>query len=33
VDAGALARESSADIGARVEKAREEAIDRALAHR
>ena len=31
VDAGALARESSADIGARVEKAREEAIGRALA--
>jgi tRNA nucleotidyltransferase (CCA-adding enzyme) len=31
VDAGAIARASSADIGARVEKAREEAIGKALA--
>lgn len=31
VDAGAIARESSADIGARVERAREAAIGKALA--
>lgn len=31
VDAGAIARESSADIGARVEQAREAAIGKALA--
>ena len=33
VDAGAIARESPADIGARVEKAREAAIGRALAEK
>jgi len=33
VDAGAIARQSSADIGARVEKAREAAIAKALADR
>jgi hypothetical protein len=32
VDAGAIARESVADIGARVEKAREAAIAKALGH-
>ena len=32
VDAGAIARESAADIGARVERAREEAIRRALVN-
>ena len=33
VDAGAIARASPADIGARVEKARAEAIEKALAQK